>query len=478
MKTLIFGIDGLGKESLEGLGLKRLEKRINQGVFGNPAIQNIISRGWPELYTGKDAYQTGGFYQVPEYRDGKIRPTQRTGLSEIKKLIGNDELLWNRLNMAGHKVGVFTVPTITKPEKIDGFCIGATGAGKYDNELSDEDVYPRNLLQGLYVKNADLGFRMGYGAYIPNSIEDLEKSAYKHIADYFYILERVLDKYPVDICFAATRFINEMGYKFLGLCLNVPENAYEEKLKHSVMALCEHFDAKLDNFIEGLSPDHLFIVSDHGLAKVKYELNLNQFLVEMGILRRRSSFLNWKEATKPMYFWCKRNLFGRKIGNMIPKYDLENGDLFSIGFTNVLYLRDHRFGGQENSLDKQAELVSVLVNQLNGKNNELGFEHLIRFEESGHFGEIGQGSLKRALPNIICHMVPGIFNSERQFQVIKQKNFAFDQMFRKGFYGEHSGCKSEDTIAAYVGNKEGDIDFSRLTSIYESIIQVSEIKHG
>jgi len=59
MKILIFGIDGLGTESMEGLGLKRLARRINQGVVGNPAIQNIISRGWPELYTGKDAYQIG-----------------------------------------------------------------------------------------------------------------------------------------------------------------------------------------------------------------------------------------------------------------------------------------------------------------------------------------------------------------------------------------------------------------------------------
>jgi len=105
---------------------------------------------------------------------------------------------------------------------------------------------------------------------------------------------------------------------------------------------------------------------------------------------------------------------------------------------------------------------------------KLGFDHLIRFEESGHFGEIGQGVLKRALPNIICHMSPGIFNSQRQFPVMKQKDFEFDQMFKKGFYGEHSGCKSEDTIAAYVGSETAGIDFSRLTSVYDSIVRVSE----
>ena len=92
MKILILDIDGLGKASLSKLGLKRLAKRIKQGAFENPSVQNIIGRGWPEIYTGRDAYKTGGFYQLPSYVNGKIFPSQNTGLGTIKKIIDQSSL--------------------------------------------------------------------------------------------------------------------------------------------------------------------------------------------------------------------------------------------------------------------------------------------------------------------------------------------------------------------------------------------------
>ena len=53
----------------------------------NPVIDNVVSRGWPEIYSGVDAYASGAFYQVPVVQEGKITPSQKTGLACIKEHI-------------------------------------------------------------------------------------------------------------------------------------------------------------------------------------------------------------------------------------------------------------------------------------------------------------------------------------------------------------------------------------------------------
>lgn len=474
MKILIFGIDGLGKESLNILGLKLLAKRLDSGIVKNPRIHNVISRGWPEIYTGKTAFETGAFYQFPEYINGKVYPTQKTGLSFVKKTINNEELLWNRLNALNLKVGVFTVPTVTTPEKINGFCVGATGAGKFGNGISNQDYYPSNLLSGLNIKDIDLGLRMGYGAYIPNSIEELENYVNKHIADYFYLLNRLLDIHPVDACFAASRFINEMGYKFLGLCKDEPKNEYERKLKKTILKLCESFDSMLEDLINKLNPENLFIVSDHGLGRFDYDINLNQFLSEIGFIRKKTSRTDLKELIRPLYFWIKKNILNQKMGDLTPRYKLESSQLFSIGFTNALYLNDHRFGGKKLTDEQRKIVIQTLVDKLNShaKVNHLDkFLHFELLQANQHL----IGNL--ATPDIFCKISSGTSNTERKHDVINTRDFAFKKMFINGFYGEHSGCKTEDTIAAYIGKHEDLINFNQLTDVYHSIINVAEIRN-
>jgi len=471
MKILIFGIDGLGRATLEKLGLNKLAKRMDLGVVGNPKIHNVISRGWPEIYTGKTAFETGGFYQSPTLKNGKICPTQKTGLSFIKNIVDNEGLLWNKLNKHGHRVGLFTIPTVTTPEKIHGFCVSATGAGKFTQGCSEDDFYPKNILKGLQVSDIDLGFRMGYGAYIPDSIQNLEKMGNKHIADYFYLLNRLLDKNPVDVCFAASRFINEMAYKFFLLCADSPKNIFEENLREVVLSLCLSFDSQLDDFINKIDPEHLFIVSDHGIGDYNYELNLNQFLCEAGYIKRRSIFYGWKEVVRPLYYWSQRNLFRRKIGSMAPKYDFNNSKLFSIGFTNVLYLNDNRFYGGVYSKIERKEYLTNAVKRLNAKAEANNLDEFIKFElNQANHGEV-EGVL---LPDIICVTGDGISNSERKKVVLHRCDFQFNSMFEKGFYGEYSGCKTEDTIASYVGPNDSKVNFENLPKVYDSILKISE----
>ena len=45
-------------------------------------------------------------------------------------------------------------------------------------------------------------------------------------------------------------------------------------------------------------------------------------------------------------------------------------------------------------------------------------------------------------------------------------------MFSKGFYGEHSGCKSDDTLVGYIGSSS--VAVNKLTDVYNEILRVSK----
>lgn len=473
MKMLIVGIDGLGIDSLQALGLKRLNTRLHgSGVMGNPSIENVISRGWPEIYTGKNAYETGGFYQVPIYKNGKILPTQNTGLTKIKKIITSGDLLWKVLNNRGYSVGLFTIPTITQPEIVDGFSFAATGAGKFKSDLLENEILPKNLLDSIRIKNTDFGIRMGYGGYIPRNLLHLEEYLNKHISDYFFTLRHVLNKKHVDVCFAATRFIAAMAFKFIGICTNMPNNDYEASLRELVLSICNTFDEELDRFINDSSPEHLFIVSDHGITEYKYDLNLNELLAINGLIKRRYSI---KSIIKPYVNRIRSTLYDKPFElNAIPKYHLESSSFFSIGYMNALYLRDARLGGDTYSLDQAYEISKSMSDKLNTLCSELDLNKYLLFRPVNSAGLVGAGDNSVPIPNIICDMQTGINNSERKKAVFVSKEYYFNRMFKKGFYGEHSGCKSNDTIAFYAGNKNKEIAFPNLTSLYKSILRVME----
>lgn len=468
MKTLIFGIDGLGSCTLTRLGLNKLSDRIAGGVVGNPAVDNVISRGWVDIYTGKSAYESGGFYQVPQLSRGKILPSQNTGISTVTKAVGEETLLWNRLKEKEQTVGLFTVPTVTKPACGIDFSIAATGGGRFDNSISTKDIHPAGILDGSKIGNIDLGLRMGYGAFLPDSLTSLELMANKHISDYFYTLRRTIERTPVDTCFAASRFINEMGYKFLGLFSSDIESKFESDLKDLVAELCSNFDAELSDFIDWVNPENLFIVSDHGIGDFKFDVNINEVLVGAGLLNRDSSI---ERLLKTNIRNCLNKVNPKKYSLASPKYDFGGAKYFSIGYMNAIFMNDERFLTRvADGVDREAE-TDCFIEHLNNHLKEQNFDIDIGFTNlEGGFMSPSIGGVPT--PSVRCNLPSGSYNSEKFKCPVKRRFVDYEKMFSHGFSGEVSGGKSEDTIAAYVGSNTEGIRFDKLTDIYQSILSV------
>lgn len=475
MKILVFGIDGLGVESFEKLKLKRLTKRLKNSKKFRPSIDNVVSRGWPEIFTGKHANETGAFYQVPQKNNSRIEISQSTGLTCVKKHIGTSSILWDYAQRAGNRVGVYCVPTTSSPEKIDGFFVSATGAGKFGNGISPNDVYPGEMLDGINITNMDLGFRLGYGALIPKDIDDFEKRGFRHIDDYFFLLRKNVERYPVDFLFAATRFVNEIAYKFIRIVSDTPSSKYSKVLAGRIFRLTDYFDYQLDCFINDMNVKHLFVVSDHGIGPFYKHVNLNELLYQNGYIKRKKA--TFKQKLIPSYHFLKRLQSGIKYGPIFPRYNLERAHFFSVGFTDLIYLNDERFDGKECNVDEAYEQSHETTSTLNNYCLENGLDKYMRFKAL-HLDKYANqknmdGRAFIPLPNIRCWMEDGVTNTQRTNHLVLKDNVCvFEKdFFEKGFFGEYSGCKTTDTVMFYQGGFPVS-KVNKLTDVYDSIVKV------
>ena len=469
MTILIFGIDSLGYQSINFFKLKKLKARFSSGKAGNPKIisNSNHSRGWPEIYTGMNAYQSGAFYPLPMCNKGRIISFVRTGLSFIIDNIDPDLLLWEKLNDLGYICGIFNINTIDIPQPINGFFVPGTIAGKIDNDLN---CYPQNLMTNLQLSALNLGLRMGYGAFIPNDLTALIKAVNDHISGFFYIIENLIERYRPEICFIHSPVLSELIFKFMKLFQLPHLTAYELDLKCAILELARNLDVMIDQFIAWCSPKHLFIVSDHGSCTLDFHLNINEILHRNNLInrkRRYTSSINY--LIHNIYFYLKKIVRPPTF----PGYDLERSILFNLPPSDLIYLNDERFTGPKISEAETQKKAQDAANRL----NEFAYQNNlpIMFEVLNYPKIINLNKRTIPLPNIRCHMPDNYANTGRTYGKAVQENIVDygPNFFKNGFWGDHAATYAMDTACLYQGNEGRLVCMDSLSTIYKSILKVA-----
>jgi hypothetical protein len=127
--------------------------------------------------------------------------------------------------------------------------------------------------------------------------------------------------------------------------------------------------------------------------------------------------------------------------------------------------------------EERFDKASVLAHRLKAYVAKNGLEQFVDFKpmrSRGYTEPLANPNSRVPLPDIRCVLAKGCVNLERTNRQIVSKNEPSfgEELFERGFFSEHSGCKSSDTLAAYLGPKATAVDLSSLTSIYGSIINV------
>ena len=469
MKTLVIGIDGLGDASIKALGLRRLTEFLKQGKMGHPKIDNVVSRGWPELYSGKTAYETGAFYVRPEFGGRRLQISKRTGLAAVLQTTPAEELLWNKLGRNGESVSVFTLPTVPVLHDIGGFSVAGTGGGKFGNALVAADLSPAGLFQRDEFRGVDLGLRMGFGAWLPQSVDELASGVEAHLTAYFRLLKMGLTRCRTAHLVMGTRFVSEMSYKFIGL---LEDSRYEngsvaKSIKAAVFELAKRFDELVVSFIEECNATHVFIVSDHGIKSLRWHVNLNEILLELGYLSRASSTPT--NFLRPKVRRIRASLRHQVAPPDVPRYSLEKSLAFSPGFTDVLHLGPAR---QIDTAKSRRYYADALVEQLSDWLRTHPQEAIRNFHPIPELPREHR-VVPFEFPDVRAVLSEGAFNSGRHWKPVQPFVPNFESILTEGYFGEYSGTKAQDTLAAYVGPDASIVDLSSLTAISASITTVA-----
>ncbi len=445
MKTVILCIDGLGWYNLEVLPLPFLRKLISESIHRTPNYKNVLERGWPAIYTGQKVHKTKAYYYAPQLDENKkIKITNKTGLSSIAK--NNEiELIWQEISKKNLKTGIFCLPTCTEPIEIDGFFLSATGAGRVNASLSKNDIRPSYLYEQFPELDGDLGLRMGYGAFIPKNNQELKKFLINHIQSTFKALDYMLENKKVDVLFFGIRLITEVCYKFIALFdKNFSEilSDFQLNIKEIITESLIIFENKLKKFLEDINPENILIVSDHGIKNMEYEININELFVEAKLINRTKDL---KGFIKPFYYFVKQRFTGKIMPNLvIPKYNIENAKVFSVGFTDAIYFKKNL---------NQKELISIIQESIDKLklNKFMKLEKFLVDENYNYSNFID--------PDYRILLKEGCMNTARHPQILKNNNNLLpnENFWKLGFWGENSGCKSKDAVFSCKTKNQIDI---------------------
>ncbi len=367
MKVLMIGMDGVQIDTFQRGWTPFMESLVGSGQ-SLALEEDIMSRGWVEIFTGRHGTETGALYERPEL-DGSYRWTDRCSLEGIPGLGESAKPLWQALNQRGYRVGIMNVPTTNPAPPIDGFFVSGGGGGRgVQQEVGEEQCYPSCIKETLdamgYIVDERLGSLLDEkGLYAPDSFfRRLEEKCEKR-ADCFLELSRT---YSIDFGFIVFKSAMVMAETLI-----VPELSRKRRgVQHNagLISACEHFYRRFDRIIERLvkqfSDYEVVLASDHGTDERTHDVNFNSVLDELGYqkssLGKKGVSDGLKKLRNALPRTIVRRLKGsrqaRKIVRAVTPFDPSRTRAFNITHhqsSHGIFINDEkRFGGPVKSEEK------------------------------------------------------------------------------------------------------------------------------
>jgi len=189
-----------------------------------------------------------------------------------------EDLLWNRLNRLGHRVGMFEMLGVCISPAVEGFSVtknlGRVGlASLFDRRLSHCPAGIGDRLEALKRKHAypvDLIGSVDDVADLltgpPEQLSDSEAAALMQRCRYGELIERadegqqrlfrvlrdLLDEHPVDVLLVHTGLLDLLLHLF-----------FEREEERQVMGVLDHI---YDNLTDLLGAEEILAFSDHGMV--------------------------------------------------------------------------------------------------------------------------------------------------------------------------------------------------------------------
>ncbi len=297
-KALIIGLDGVPYSLLNhylksGL-LPNLEKIISDGLSlyqMNASIPDVSSVSWSSFVTGvnpgehgiygfTDLYSNSYSLYFPNANDRKAPPFWEIlgGTNEKNSTLSQKYM--NKMDRPYRSI-IINVPHTYPANPIQGIMVSGFVAIDLKRATFPESAYAylhsMNYLIDVDAENA----RENLDVFMNRLFECFEIR--KRAISYFF------EKESWDLFFACITETDRLHHFFFDASVD-DAHPYHERFRNFYMKLDEWIKTLYEGFQRKYSENtFLMILSDHGFTQVRYEVYLNRFFEEMGLLKLRES---------------------------------------------------------------------------------------------------------------------------------------------------------------------------------------------
>ncbi len=267
-RNIIIGLDGVPPNLLENLAkegtMPNFAKLIDEGTFKqmDSSIPAISSTSWGTIITGKNPGQHGvyGFTDI-------IKGTYTLSFSNFNSF--KKPAFWQN---NGGTYAIINVPSTYPAKELNGCHISG-----FVSPNMDKSVYPEPLLEKL----EEMDYRIDVDADKGHKSErllfqELFDTLEARIKAYRYLWDEY-DWTTFMLVFTGTDRLEHFLW-----------DAYEEKdhdYRDKFLEFFERIDEVIGEIDERIDDeDRVIMLSDHGMERVKYNVNLNAYLEEKGYL--------------------------------------------------------------------------------------------------------------------------------------------------------------------------------------------------
>jgi len=295
-KCLIIGLDGatfrIIKPLMEKGGLPNIGEMMKNGVSAKLAsvIPPLTASAWVSFMTGKNPGKHGIF-------DFDYRVDNTYDFSLLNSNFIDGDTLWAMLSRNDKKVVVINVPFTYPPERVNGFLISGILT-----PLKSTFTYPPSLKEELVKEFGDLRFVMKEDARLEDKeawLSDLYNVTEKCAEIAFYIMEN----YDWDffmVVFMGIDWIQHHFWKYMD-----PKNPRYDPEKSelygdAILKFYQYIDTLVGKIVEKAGENTItFVMSDHGFGPVYKIINVNNWLMNLKLLRL-------KRERRRIEFWLSK----------------------------------------------------------------------------------------------------------------------------------------------------------------------------
>jgi predicted AlkP superfamily phosphohydrolase/phosphomutase len=284
--VLVIGLDGVPFSLIRAWSdagyLPNFHRLVTEGVAGRlkSTVPPTSGPSWSSFATGKNPGKTG-IYDFLYRRQGTYH------FPPINAQRRHGKTIWTLLSEAGKIVGVLNVPVSYPVEAINGFMV----SGFMTPYVARDFIHPPGLLSEL---EDEIGF---YRIYPTETFSEAHPDVFLRACDQLLDMRtrttlRLMERFDWDffitVFFDTDRILHQLWH-YLDPTHPWRRGDADEDKSGPVLRYFQHLDQNIGRILDRVNEDTLVIImSDHGMGPAHNFVVLNNWLLDVGLLRFKS----------------------------------------------------------------------------------------------------------------------------------------------------------------------------------------------